>query len=156
MKIFNKQKGFTLFYAVLLTGIVLAVSYSISFTAQNSIKNTRLNLESKHAYFAAESGLDCALYWDISRSDVDPAVFATSTAQTFDCNTSSFNKPANVNSFTFNIPYIQTSSCAEVTVSKIDDMSGGTQTEIISKGYSNCSGNTKSASSLERAVKVQY
>jgi len=60
----KKQKGFTLLYAVLVSSIVLSASLSIINIALKQHKLSALSRESKIAFYAANTGIDCALYWD--------------------------------------------------------------------------------------------
>lgn len=60
----NKQKGFTLLYAVLVSSIVLSASLSIINIALKQHKLSALSRESQIAFYAANTGVDCALYWN--------------------------------------------------------------------------------------------
>lgn len=62
--IHQKEKGFTLLYAVLVSSIILAASLSIINIALKQHKLAALSRESKIAFYAANTGIDCALYWN--------------------------------------------------------------------------------------------
>lgn len=73
-KLFQKNKGFVILIATLLSGLFLLIG---SFIFNISLKELILSSggrESQFAFYAADSGIECALYWDIKHS-----VFATST-----------------------------------------------------------------------------
>ena len=58
-KSIKKQEGFTLSVALIMTTIMLAVSFSVSTIISKSVKISGLATEGAAAYFAAESGVDC-------------------------------------------------------------------------------------------------
>ncbi len=76
-KLYKKenQKGFTLLFAVLLSVLVLAVGASVINIAMKQVILTGIGRESQFAFYAANTGVECALYWDYR----DARVFATSS-----------------------------------------------------------------------------
>lgn len=74
----KKEKGFTLLFAVLLAVLVLAVGASVINIAMKQVILTGIGRESQFAFYAANTGVECALYWDYR----DERVFATSTLST--------------------------------------------------------------------------
>jgi hypothetical protein len=79
----SKKAGFTILYAILIAGLLLAVGVSIF---NISIREFNLSLyanQSQEAMFAADAGYECAFFWNDSRF-IDSAGnlyrgFATST-----------------------------------------------------------------------------
>lgn len=71
----TKEKGFTLLFAVLLAVLVLAVGASVINIAMKQVILTGIGRESQFAFYAANTGVECALYWDYR----DEKIFATST-----------------------------------------------------------------------------
>jgi len=69
-----RTTGFALLFAVLATSVLLAVSASIWNIAMREVILSSFGRESQVAFFAADSGLECALYWDLVNNS-----FATST-----------------------------------------------------------------------------
>lgn len=82
----NNQKGISLIISLFTITFLLAISFSISgiILRQFRIINTSINSEA--AFYAADSALECALYWDIAtegdtmNSEGTAYVFGTSTA----------------------------------------------------------------------------
>ena len=72
MKKIKQQKGFTLLYAVLVSSIVLSASLSIINIALKQHKLSALSRESQVAFYAANTGIDCALYWETHTRDATP------------------------------------------------------------------------------------
>lgn len=79
----RKQKGFTLFVALIVSSMLLAVGFSLSNIILKQLIFSTSGKESQLAFYAADSGAECALFWD--RKDMlgyttYTGAFATSTA----------------------------------------------------------------------------
>lgn len=61
----STNKGFTLLFAVLVSVLVLAVGASIISIALKQVVLSGAGRESQFAFYAANTGLECALYWDL-------------------------------------------------------------------------------------------
>ena len=59
------EHGFTLLLAALISSIVLALGTSIFGIVQKELILSSIGRDSQHAFYAADSGAECALYWDI-------------------------------------------------------------------------------------------
>ena len=162
----NFKQGFAIFFAVMLTGIVFAVAYAVSFSARSELVSVRGDIDSKKAYSAAENGMDCALFWELSDPTGNFDTFATTTPTQFKCNGIEKTKPETPgDSYTFSFrlwsPKIDPETCSLISVTKTKESDDSISTTIESRGYNSCAQNTTSeyeptTSSLERAVKVQY
>jgi len=69
------EGGYALLLAVLITSVTLTVGLAIFDTSYNQLLLSALGEESNRAFFAADTGTECALYHDLEGEDV----FATST-----------------------------------------------------------------------------
>ena len=161
----NKNEGFTLFIALIVSSLLLAIGFSLSTIILKQLVFANSGKESQLAFYAADSGAECALYWD--RKDLDgettfESTFATSSL--FDdifCGTGGLNgayaQSGRVGSFskistdpeqattTFYVDYSDPDqlnpnhkACAKVTVFKWIDSSGLNpveRTQIDSRGY---------------------
>ncbi|MSR87891.1 MAG: hypothetical protein EXS69_01850 [Candidatus Zambryskibacteria bacterium] len=152
---FQKERGFTLFIAVVITGTLLLISTGIINLAvkQSFISNS--GKESQMAFYAADTGIECALYWDV-KNPTGISAFATSTGSTIYCNRDG-NNPSNqwvvggsTVSIINKITFLPDPYCTIVTVTKVDN---GT-TKIESLGYNTCDG--VSGRRVERAVRASY
>ncbi len=77
-KIQQKNKAFTLLFAVLVSSLVLAVGASVITVALKQLRLSGSARDSQYAFYAANTGIECAIFWDLN--DVDGlAVFATSS-----------------------------------------------------------------------------
>ena len=152
------NKGFTLFIAMIVMGtLALIAGGVVSLAVRQAVTSSSVR-ESEVAFYAADTGLECALYWDV-HNFLDPSgnsAFATSTTSTIECNKDASN-PGNewvvggsdtsVISF---ITFLPNSYCAKVTVTK----SVGGFTTIESQGYNTC--DTSNPRRVERAVRASY
>lgn len=68
------KRGFTLLLAVLISGILLALGFALFNIASKELILSSAARDSQFAFYAADSGIECALYWDAKYE-----VFATST-----------------------------------------------------------------------------
>lgn len=83
------KNGFTLFFAMLVGSLALAVGLAIYDLTVREINLSALATQSQYAIYAADTGVECALYWDAKYVDVPSnnnggsnSVFASSTADT--------------------------------------------------------------------------
>ncbi len=82
MKIKNfKNKGFTLLLAVLITSIVMAISFGFSAFIIRELHISAIGRESMKALFASDSGAECAFYWEFKSN----AFATTSDFSTITC-----------------------------------------------------------------------
>jgi Tfp pilus assembly protein PilX len=81
----NKQKGFVLLFSVLVSSLVLSVGISIISIALKQVVLSGSGRDSQFAFYTANTGAECALYWDLSGDITNKPVFATSNqGVTFD------------------------------------------------------------------------
>ncbi|GEM_PF-2008300 len=111
-----KERGFTLFIAITLTATLLLIAAGIVSLAVRQSLISVSGRESQHAFYAADTGMECALYWDIKNPSGSSA-FKLSTGSQISCNNQIMTVGGNaVSTFSFNLspdPY-----CATVTVTK--------------------------------------
>ena len=70
----RNSRGFTLLLAALISSVVLSLGAAIYQLAVKELELSSLGRDSQYAFFAADTGAECALYWDIRFG-----YFATST-----------------------------------------------------------------------------
>jgi len=169
----KKNKGMTLFIAVTIMGILLFISFAVVNITIKATLFASSGRDSQFAFYAADSGLECALYWD---SQFDS--FSTSTAGLISCagtnniTTGSQNpisgtstasriggggdlNPTSVFGFIMNQGSNSVPHCAVVTVYKYYAGSPLVlKTYIKSRGYNTCDRNNPRR--LERGVEVTY
>lgn len=80
-KSFNSSKGITLFIAVTIMAILLFISFAVVNISIKSTLFASAGRDSQLAFYAADAGLDCAIYWD---SKFEPSKFSVN-GSTFSC-----------------------------------------------------------------------
>lgn len=172
------NRGFTIFFAVLVSSLALAIGLAIYDLTARELLLASITTQSQYAIYAADSGAECALYWDAKYNGTDSA-FASSTSPGAppDSNppllcsgqniTSSAAPPGSAGytvavtgafaTTTFTIkmaPTIATSSCATVEVGKYINASNVLFTTVVSHGYNTCA--TGAPNKVERILYVSY
>jgi Tfp pilus assembly protein PilX len=181
----SKKEGFSMLFAVLASSLVLSIGLSIFNLTLKEIALSSSGRESQFSFYAADSGSECALYWDVK--DTNTNIFATSSAYASrnpsnpapECG--SDNQAINVSpvttvyspappaptptsattQFQFDVykPGDVTASkyCARVKVIKTD-VGGLTETVIESRGYNNSCGSmsVSDPNRVERALRIKY
>ncbi len=160
----QKNKGFTLLVAIVVTSMLLLVSFVVVDVALKQLIVANSDQQSQYAFYNADSGIECASYWDLKGGAI--SAFATSTPGTLTCNnqtvtTGSETVPTvpsqasfvggggNGNpTSTFSINFA--TGCAIVTVTK----SSNGATTISSRGYNTC--DTSASRRFERGVTLSY
>lgn len=173
------MKGFTIFFAMLVGSLTLAIGFAIYDLTVREVDLSSAASQSQYAIYAADTGVECALYWD-SKYGGSGSAFGTSTASVWGtnvtCNGQNIaanavpptpigptptgwsawvpTKTATAATTTFTITMLPTQPyCAKVDVGKAT-VGGILYTTIISRGYNNCG--TSGAPRLERTLRVSY
>lgn len=132
----KKNKGFVSLFAVLISLIIVAITFGISNVAFKENVLASSAKEGSYAFFAADTGLECALYHD------SESKFQNSPTS-FSCVGQNLIVSSGVNgdfNFSFEIEMSDRQRCVEVAVFKnypandpIDPSL--TQTRVYSNGY---------------------
>ncbi len=186
MKYFNykksikDQRGIALFIAVIAVSAMLLISLAISDISYREQVISFAGRDSKVAFYAADSGIECAIFHDWGRGETGNFEFATSTNFTGHQTVSGIHcgnlaiqadvegRSGNVATTTFYFNISQTpKACAVVQVVKWSNDGGlNVNTKIESRGYNNTckdEGATytprlsdESPRNLERSFKMSY
>jgi len=81
---YDKQTGFAILYAVLMVSIVLTISLTLLDITYKQLVLSSINKESKIAYYAATSAINCAIFWDGSARDPSNSTLLYSPFGSFD------------------------------------------------------------------------
>lgn len=142
----KKNSGFVILFAVTVSAILLAIALGVANVSLKEIKFGTSAKDTNEAFFAADTGAECALYNDTRAVNA----FSTSmrgrggmTTSQIMCAGSRIDLNSTptigvVTSWSFVVSRIGSTnqSCASVVVTK-DSSSGTTATKIVSKGYNN-------------------
>ncbi|MBX4206424.1 hypothetical protein KW784_01410 [Candidatus Parcubacteria bacterium] len=148
------QKGFTLFLAIVIAAALLLIASSMASLAIRQSYIANAGRESQLAFYAADTAMECALYWDVHNPSGNTA-FDTSTGTTVYCNYTPSN-PGNhwvvggaLSSTMGTITFLPNPYCATARVVK-----NGATTLIEAKGYNTC--DAANPRRVERAVRATY
>jgi len=161
------QKGFAMLFAVLASSIVLAIGLSIFNLTIKELTLSSSGRESQIAFYAADTGAECALYWNF-KSSVSifqpPSLIASSTPDPVaqvcigkDIAPTVGTVVGSTTTYIFTLPMAEsTGGCASVTVKKIDTVSGIVNTVIDSRGYNTNDCDSTDEDKVERGIKVTF
>jgi len=141
----SQKSGITLLIAVLTASLMLSISLSIFNIAIKELVISSSGKDSHIAFYQADSGIECALYWDYRDA------FSVTTTSNISCGTQNFTVGgAPLSSFTI----IDTSGLfnGKCTVVSVDKSTG--ETVIESRGYNSCT--TGNPRRTERGIRVRY
>ena len=156
----HDERGFTVLLAALVASITLAIGVSIFEITQKQIILSSLGRDSQFAFYTADTGAECALYWDVRRG-----LFGTSTPPVFQsgitdpkCDGQSLNiLPTTLptsHPYTRSFQLEPGGFCSQVSVKK-DVMNP--RTVIHADGFSTkCSDIGTSPRTLQRSVELHY
>jgi Tfp pilus assembly protein PilX len=138
------KKGFTLLLALIVSSVVLAVGLGIYSVIIREIELSGLGRESQLAFYAADSGVECVLYWDLKKKAI-----STTTPSTINCiGQSPVVGGSLISSFKLNF---NNGACAKITINKVNPA----VTQVDSYGY-NLECDSVSSIKVERGVRVTY
>jgi|CXWL01.1.fsa_nt_gi Tfp pilus assembly protein PilX len=150
------RRGFTLLLAVLVSSILIALGSAIFDIAIKEITLSSAGRESQFAFYSADTGIECALYWDLKQN-----AFATSSAATvircggYDAPVTrtiiNQGNPAETYITTFSFPLATAAPCTSVKVTR---QHYPVRTVVESSGYNTCI--TDNPLRLERTIRVTY
>lgn len=148
----KNQRGFTILFSALVASLVLTLGISIFSVAQKQIILSSLGRSSQYAFYAADTGAECALYWDIrfeyfssSTPALDPACDGAPLTIT--------GAPGAV-PYTMSFEFEPNGYCVQVAVEK---RASDPRTVIHADGFSTpCSDISLSGRALQRSVELSY
>jgi Tfp pilus assembly protein PilX len=156
----NTQSGFTLLIAILVAGIVLAIGVSILRITLKEFQLSGIVSNSEAAFYAADTGIECAFYWDDNSRD---SFNVTSPAGSVDCVDTTVSVTGGTGfgaTRTFTLQWGSPQVCATVEVTKDDNSTrascpvGVTCTTLVSKGHNDC--DTNDSRTVERTIRARY
>lgn len=183
MKIMRQNpKGFTIFFAVLVASLALSVGLVIYDLLLRQLALSQVATQSQYAIYAADTGAECALYWDLKYNnlvvgDNDGSAFSTSSAMvsgdtgdsaaadTVVCNGQDIVAGAAPISTAWSVSpitataatttfWISMGSAVASACAKVEVGKNGnpSQTTIVSHGYNTCGTSLR----LERSLQINY
>ncbi len=147
------RKGFVALFTVLIAAVILSMAVGIASIALKQIVLSASATDANKSFYAADSGIECALYHDIK--GLPGNSFEPGGTFSFDCGGSSINVSDTDGTGNFEEFSLQVGPnneyCAYVSVDKI----GVSGTRVVSKGI-NVPCGEESSRLVERAIQVTY
>ena len=153
---------------MVLASIILAIAIGVTNIALKEINFSTSGQATNDAFFAADTGAECALYWDKGQTVNDPFPDPNKLAS-MTCVGEYMSDQDFIGDATGGIPAIFSifglgssgNSCALITVLRTTDSNGSPITQIVSKGYNNGYADDSahcvaSPNSVERELDVNY
>ncbi|MCX6752232.1 MAG: hypothetical protein NTZ87_01895 [Candidatus Nomurabacteria bacterium] len=156
------RRGFVILFAVTLAAILLSIAIGVTNVALKEIKFSTSAKGTNDAFFAADTGIECALVNDKSTINSFTQSGGPSSIQCIGLTITLTKTGTSLNPvWDFVVPSLGSSSqsCAKVKVTK--DFSLNTAV-VVSKGYNNGSGGDPSnwtcsnTNNVERELQVSY
>lgn len=157
------SRGFTLFFAMLIGSLMLSIGLAIFNISSKELALSTAGRESQFAFYAADSGVECALYADLQfnafprneESEISKEEVRCNEQNIRDVGTNEWKVVNGATSMTttftfFMDPAKKEGPCALVTVTKEENV----ETRIESRGQNACDG--KAVLRVERGIRVQY
>ncbi len=139
----NCSLGFTLLLSLIVVSAVLSVGLGVFDIVYRELILSGIGRESQKAFYAADTGIECALYWDVKRGEI-----STSSPSTIECAGQSASVGGLTSAFQITLP---DGSCFKVIVDKSDPA----RTVLESRGYNTACDST-GLRKVERALRVSY
>ncbi|OGF61958.1 hypothetical protein A2926_00560 [Candidatus Giovannonibacteria bacterium RIFCSPLOWO2_01_FULL_44_40] len=139
-----KKRGVTLLLAIFISTLATSLGLGIFAIIFGELGISGVAKESLVALYAADSGAECAIYWDIKQQ-----AFSTTTSSSINCAGSDFTvggSPLSI--FDLTLP---NDSCAHIQVQKSD---GGTT--VTSLGSNNSCDSASPSRTVQRGLEVTY
>ena len=147
------NRGFTLLYAVLVSSLMLSIGLAIFNITIKELLLSSAARESQFAFYAADTGIECALFWDIQAN-----AFAVSNTKSIECAGKTIESVGGAgygSASTFDIDLSPLPYCATVSVTKQQKSNSTPRRTIIeSRGYNTC--DTTNPRRVERAIRATY
>jgi hypothetical protein len=156
----KNEKGVAILFTILLTSVLLLVALGISSVAFKEQIFSAEAREASKAFFAADTGIECALYVDSAGLFANPP-----TPGPFQCAggpVNYINLPSSPTLFEFALPLDQ--SCAYITIEKDEVIGTKHYTRIEANGYNiaqqgspfSCIATVDNPRIVTRALRVRY
>jgi hypothetical protein len=155
----SKTRGFVALFTVLIAGIVLAMAIGIASVTYKELVLSSEARDANIAFFAADTGAECGLYWDIGQN-----VFNNNGQPSINCvgDSPSISDNYPIYEFEFS-PTADLLTCTIVTINKQHDPNNdptATFTRVTARGFNApCTGSLMApvgSRTIERSVSATY
>ncbi len=150
--LFTKPRGFTLFIALIMTAVILSVGLALLNVSYKQVILASTTKNSALSFYHADSGIECALFWDSKLAFDYTAPLSPHTINCDGTNITFTVDDANPAQHirTFTIPCPTSGYLASVQIYKANTG----RTTLYSNGYDTC--DPASRTRTERGIKARY
>ena len=156
------EKGFTMFYAVLVASLLLAVGVAIANISYKELILSSTSKESQQAFYAADMGVECVLLHEFGvlggspfpRDDTESFTGLTcaNTPAVLESGYPILSSDAATTTFTLDFNTTGIDKCVTVEVAKWRTPAGKRRTKIDARGYNTC--DTLNLRRVERGLRA--
>jgi len=146
------ERGVTLLLAMLVASVMLSISGLVATIAYRKVTFTAAARDSSAAFFAADTALECAMYWDLTKNyfadnnnSYDIECGGRNNIEVTCVGDQSDEDDPKICSFEIQLP----GRSAEADISKFEN-----ESTVDARGYS--TNNPNSPRRVERAIQIQY
>ncbi len=154
----SSERGFTLLLAAIVSSVVLSIGAAVFSIALKQVTLSSVGRDSQFAFYAADTGSECALYWDVRFAAFPTSTQSVGTRSSIDCGGSTISVVADrwSDRALSTFQYDASGRCAIVTVDKRQN-SIGIATVVHADGHSvPCGSIAGNAQALQRSVELHY
>ena len=167
-RIRNTSRGFTILLAALISSVVLALGVSIFEIAIKQVSLSSMGKDSQFAFYAADTGAECALYWDVRWNYFATTTPASVTPPQPKCAGLSLSVQGRPTApipdpYTMTFNFNPNGKCAQVRVTKCagigvcDPLNPQIHTIIHADGFNTtCETISTNQRALQRSVELHY
>lgn len=134
-------KGFVILFTILIAAIIMVIGLGIYSIASREAVLSGTSREAQYAFYAADAGVECALYVQKLDHDAGVSTFGTSGSP-MSCGylmSTISGAGTATNPFMFNVLVDEErKTCARVNMYEVVLVSGTTARRVISQGYNMC------------------
>jgi len=147
------NKGFALLFTVIIISVILALGLGIADTTYKQTILSSLARDSQLAFYQAESGVECGLYYDLHDGQFPRGTVTTKVPESLTCGNDSLTfdpDQSYTDYFVYNEEITDDTPCFSITFDKTDATG---KDSVSSRGYSSC---ISTPQQVERALNVTY
>lgn len=148
----KNNSGFAMLFTVLVISIILAIALGIADVTFKQTVLSSLARDSQLAFYQADSGVECGMYYDLNRGQLPRGTVTTDAPQQFTCGKDTISLVSG-QSFTDHFVYQEdvtgNTPCFSVTFDKTDPA----KNLVSARGFSTCN---STAQQVERGLQVRY
>ncbi len=152
-----RSGGFALLYSVIVISLILTIAISISDITYKQTILSNLAKDSQIAFYQADSGIECGMYWDATQNTFVPVPMDPSAVpDTLQCGdrTMKFDdSQSDVDYFVYELSVVNGSDPCFTVIFDKTTLGAGETGKIQSRGHNTCEDGPRK---VERALEVVY